>query len=109
MRQGRSWLLGAAVVVFAAIAVALWASDRPGQPAADVDVEPTLAAPVNDVSLAAAGATADLGVAEGMRRVNIRIVDTLSIEVSIESERDVVLTDITCTLHAAMHTVIHVE
>lgn len=53
----------------------------------------TVTAAVADVALAAAGATADFGVEEGLRRVNIRVVEEFAIEVRFESPYEVVLGD----------------
>lgn len=50
-------------------------------------------ASVEDVSLAAAGASADFGVEEEMRRINMRVVEELAITVTLESQRDLVLAD----------------
>jgi hypothetical protein len=51
----------------------------------------SVSARVTEVSLVAVGASADFGIDEGVRRVNVRVVDELRLEVRIESRQDVVL------------------
>jgi hypothetical protein len=53
----------------------------------------TVSATVADVSLVAAGGSADFGIEEGVRRVNVRVVDELALELRVESAQDVVLAD----------------
>jgi hypothetical protein len=53
----------------------------------------TVSATVADVSLVAASGSADFGIEEGVRRVNVRVVDELALELRIESAQDVVLAD----------------
>ncbi len=50
-------------------------------------------ASVEDLSLAAAGASADFGVEEEMRRINMRVVEELAVTVTLESQGDLVLAD----------------
>ncbi len=46
-----------------------------------------------DTAMAAAGATADFGVEEGLRRVVMRVVDEMSVDVVVVSEADLVLAE----------------
>lgn len=53
----------------------------------------TVEATVTDTALVAGGATADFGVEEGLRRVVVRLVDEMDVEVVISSDADLVLAD----------------
>ena len=101
MTRRRLWYFAFAAGIVLIGALALWATliARPPSTAdgpttaqellSGVSVTVTVA----DVALAAAGATADFGVEEGLRRVNIRVVDEFHIEVRFESAYELVLDD----------------
>lgn len=53
----------------------------------------TAEATVTDTALVAAGATADFGIEEGLRRVVVRVIDEMHVEVVIASSADLVLAE----------------
>lgn len=75
----------------------VWAATQPrspaerGQAAAQLVSGIRISATVSGSSLAATRATADFGVAQGVRLVLVRIIDELQLELRVQTDRDVTL------------------
>ena len=98
-RRTRSVAIVVAVAVVTAVVVWTWAGTRPRSPEQRQAAATELLSGVHvsttsvSASLAAAHAIADFGLEEGVHLVRVRIVDTLTLKLRIESTHTLVLAE----------------